>query len=235
MDIRYQVCLTIPSLLRCAHNFASLPCCVASMILLFLLLRGRIRGPQPSARSRMREWDTSGNTWVDRLLTVDVVGATLFISGGILLLLALSWGSTNHWNSARVIISFIFGGLLMIACVLWECVIEYFDDPKRGKAPPKVLEAEPLIPISIFYVRDTTICMFASFAGGMLMLVVFYFVAIFFTVIERIQSMMIDRSHQFLGRLGARSDESWCTTCVFRAWCGETTSPPHMEHYLTGL
>jgi hypothetical protein len=152
------------------------------MILLWILLRGRVKGPQPSTRQRERSWDASGITWLDKILTVDFIGATLFMAGGILVLLGLTWGSTVEWNAPRVIVSFVVGGALIIACLAWEFAIEHYDDPERGKAPPKILEAESMIPIQIFRNLDSVICQFASFTSGMCMFVAFYFVAIFFTV-----------------------------------------------------
>ncbi|KZS91828.1 MFS general substrate transporter [Sistotremastrum niveocremeum HHB9708] len=176
----------------------NLPAAALSMVLTFVLLRGHVKGPQPSSRQRQRQLlypatSHSLQSYGEKFLCLDFIGATLFIGGGILLLLALTWGSTVAWDSARVIVTFIIGGLLIFACIGWELLLEHYDDPERTKAIPGsrsdgsglgVFEAEPMLPIEVFKSIDVTICQLAAFTSGMVMLVAFYFVAIFFTIVE---------------------------------------------------
>jgi hypothetical protein len=119
---------------------------------------------------------------MDKFLRMDWIGALIFIAGGILLLLALNWGSSADWNSGRVIASFVVGGILMIVFVLWQHVL---DRQLKSPAPPsvRVLIAEPMIPLDVFRSYDVCAVQYASFISGMVMLVMFYFVAIFMTIV----------------------------------------------------
>jgi hypothetical protein len=119
---------------------------------------------------------------VQNLLRIDWVGALLFIGGGILVLLGLNWGSTTGWDAARVIVGLVIGGLLFVACILWEYLLE-----RQEKSPNplswRVLWADPMIPLDVFRSYDICAVQYASFISGMVMLVMFYFISIFMTIV----------------------------------------------------
>src|ERR1700722_17224366 len=80
----------------------SLPCCVLAMVLCFLILPGGTKQAQPPRRLPSASSDDQKPTIAQNLVRLDWVGSFFFISGGVLLLLALNWGSTQGWNSTKV-------------------------------------------------------------------------------------------------------------------------------------
>ncbi|KAL7281752.1 hypothetical protein ACG7TL_005070 [Trametes sanguinea] len=163
----------------------NLPCAAVAMALSFLILRGRTKGPQqashlPGAATPERE------TFTQRMLRIDWVGALLFMAAGILLLLALNWGSSAEWDTARVIACFVVSGVLYILWTLWELMLERNILAEASGAGSKhpLLRTEPMIPLELFRSLDLCITQFGTFVNGMVMLVMFYFVAIFFTIVQ---------------------------------------------------
>ncbi|KIJ61324.1 hypothetical protein HYDPIDRAFT_116087 [Hydnomerulius pinastri MD-312] len=157
----------------------NLPITAASTVLCFLLLRGRLKGTQPPHRFVE---DQGKETIAQKLLRIDWIGTFLFVAGGILILLALNWGSTGAWSSTKVIICWILGPLFIIACILWEYVLErqlLRTTPSRHR----VLNCDPMMPLEIFRSYNVCAVSYGSFVSGMVMLVMFYFVAIFMTIV----------------------------------------------------
>ncbi|KAL9052160.1 MAG: hypothetical protein Q9162_005555 [Coniocarpon cinnabarinum] len=66
----------------------------------------------------------AGTTWREKLNQLDPIGTLVFIPAVVALLLALQWGgSTYPWSNWRIIICFIFFGLLIIAFIgiqIWK-------------------------------------------------------------------------------------------------------------------
>ena len=163
----------------------SLPCCAAGIILAFLLLRGRTRAGKPSERLPISA--DQHESFLEKLGRIDWVGAIIFMGGGILILLALNWGSTGDWDTAKVIVCFVVGGLLMVAFLLWEYFLERKEamgstDTSRTRS----LLTDPLIPLELFRSLNICIVMYATLVSGMIMLVMFYFVAIFFIIVSNL-------------------------------------------------
>lgn len=153
------------------------------MVLAFLILRGRTKGSQPSHRL-----PTDASTlpakdgFIDKLLRIDWIGAALFMVGGILLLLALNWGSNEVWNQTKVIVCFVVGGVSIIAFTLWEYYLER-QELSPNSSSFRLRTTDPMIPLEVFKSFDICITMFGTFVNGMVMLVMFYFVAIFFVIV----------------------------------------------------
>ena len=146
----------------------------------FLLLRGRTKAGQKS--QRLPTDARAEETFLDKVLRVDWLGAGLFIAGGILVLLALNWGSNEAWDSAKVIACFVVGGLAVVLFLVWE----YFLETEQVAARPsssRLRATDPMIPLALFGSRDVCIVMYATYVNGMVMLVMFYFVAIFFVIV----------------------------------------------------
>ncbi|KAL4071818.1 MFS general substrate transporter [Scleroderma citrinum] len=156
----------------------NLPCAVFAIIFCYLFLRGRVRDSKlsvglPSA-SRI-------DTWISKLAYMDWTATFLFISGGILVLLALNWGPMDNWKSARTIVNLIIGAILIILCISWEVVLE-----RKRRSPTGVsgiFRAYPMIPLEMFTSFDMCVVQYGAFVSGIVMFVMFYFVAIFMTVV----------------------------------------------------
>ncbi|TDL15810.1 MFS general substrate transporter [Rickenella mellea] len=174
----------------------NLPCAVVSMILIFALLRKRTKGPQAPRRAKQSfgateeakteaavDTTSPSPTHIDKLLQVDWVGATCFITGGILLLLGLNWGSEGSWNRPHTIVSLVIGGLLILSCLFWEWLLERAQ-LATSVSPSRALEADPMIPFAVLKSYDVCATQLAAFTSGMVMLVIFYFIAIFMVIVN---------------------------------------------------
>ncbi|KAF9224680.1 MFS general substrate transporter [Gyrodon lividus] len=156
----------------------NLPCTVLAMFLCFLFLRNKVSGANEGvglpSNSRV-------GAWVARLVLIDWIGTLLFSSGGILILLALNWGPNDNWKTARVITNLIIGAMLITLCLIWEIVLE------RKRLSPAggmgIFRAHPMVPIEMFTSYDICVTQFGSFVSGIVMFVMFYFVAIFATLV----------------------------------------------------
>ncbi|KIM64638.1 hypothetical protein SCLCIDRAFT_1213140 [Scleroderma citrinum Foug A] len=156
----------------------NLPCAALAIVFSYLFLRNRVRGAKSSdglpSASRL-------DTWISKLAYMDWVATFLFISGGILVLLALNWGPGDNWKSARTIVNLILGAILIILCIVWEVVLE-----RRHRSPTGVsgiFRAQPMIPLEMFTSLDMCVVQFGAFVSGIIMFVMFYFVAIFMTIV----------------------------------------------------
>lgn len=171
------------------------------MVLAFVLLRGYVK----PAQVRHVVKDSSDNpdyttqdqeSMLSKFQRVDVLGAFLFISGGILILLGLNWGSTTGWNDAKVIATLIIGSILAVVFVFWEWFAELpLNDERDGDSDnisngpgaekveaehssplpfrrrPSWFRLETMIPLEVFKNYDICVTQFAAFASGMVMLV----------------------------------------------------------------
>ena len=97
------------------------------MILCFFILRGRTQGAQTRGTTDpSTPEDVPRETFAQKLLRIDWVGAFFFMAGGITLLLALNWGSatTTSWSEPRVIACFVVAGVSYLAWGAWEYALE---------------------------------------------------------------------------------------------------------------
>ncbi|KIJ37995.1 hypothetical protein M422DRAFT_60884 [Sphaerobolus stellatus SS14] len=162
----------------------NLPCTVGSMILCFLLLRPIAKPAQPRRISKGL-LPSRKESLKEKVIRIDTVGASLFIVGGILVLLGLNWGSTVAWSATRVIASLVLGGLCIVVFIAWE----WFADRNNARAElqgdslTSWKRPEVVIPLEVFKNYDVCATQFAAFTSGMVMLVKFYFLAIFFTIV----------------------------------------------------
>ncbi|CCM03054.1 uncharacterized protein FIBRA_05173 [Fibroporia radiculosa] len=156
----------------------NLPACVVGMVFAFFILRRRAKGPQ--RRSGLPA--SMDETFVQQLLRVDWIGAFLFMAGGILIMLALNWGSTYGWDSARVVVCFVIGGLIYVAFVLVEWFLER-RAMSAASSQTTTLLPEPMLPLVVFRSLDICLIQASTFVSGMVMIVIFYFVATFMTIV----------------------------------------------------
>lgn len=153
------------------------------MALAFFLLRNRIKASQPSQRHPISSSGPATDTTIQKFLRMDWIGAFIFIAGGISLLLGLNWGSTTGWNTARVIVSLLIGAILMLLFILWQYIL---GRQLSSPAPPtsSIFSADPMIPLEVFGSYDICAVQYMTFVSGMVMLVMFYFISIFMTIVN---------------------------------------------------
>ncbi|KAI0058926.1 hypothetical protein BV25DRAFT_1918845 [Artomyces pyxidatus] len=122
-----------------------------------------------------------------RLLFLDWTGTFLFVAAGILILLALNLGSTIGWDDVEVIVSFAVGGVAFVLCIGWESVLQR---SQRSQFPSRhaalnVVPMLPLEPLDIFASWDIIAASAsAPSVGGMILLLMFYFLSIFFISVD---------------------------------------------------
>jgi MFS family permease len=108
-------------------------------------------------------------TWSERANQLDLFGTAFFMPGVICLLLALQWGGSKYeWANWRVIILFVFFGVLIIIFI----VIQYF----KGD--------HATIPFRIIKKRSVWAACTYSFFLGASFFVVIYFIPIWFQAVR---------------------------------------------------
>ncbi|KAG8908455.1 hypothetical protein FRC01_007370 [Tulasnella sp. 417] len=187
----------------------NLPPSFLSVFLIFFLLRPLLRPAQPSKRLLFTLPTSSASgpptaareTPLQKFLRIDWIGTLLFIGGGILILLALSLGSSveaKGFSAPVVIASFVVGFFLIIVFVGWEYLVskyilaaedEYLGQPRRFpgflyKCPKWFRLTDPAIPLEIFKNYDVCATSFAALTGGMVLFSAFYFLAIYFSIVQ---------------------------------------------------
>ncbi|KAG8840547.1 hypothetical protein FRB91_005948, partial [Serendipita sp. 411] len=201
----------------------NLPVCVASMILVYLILPKISKGPQPPQRlNRLSPHlaselaSTQSTSFFGKLERIDFIGSLLFVVLGVLILLGLNWGSTEAWDQPKVIICLAVGAALLVVFIGWEYIVDHSTDHlehafnNNGKetddmesdtkgngngngnrarlarhfAPSWTRLTDPMLPMNMFRSFDVVATDFASLASGMVMLGIFYFVAIFYVIVN---------------------------------------------------
>ncbi|KAL5512252.1 hypothetical protein ACEPAG_3537 [Sanghuangporus baumii] len=178
----------------------NLPAAALSMVLIFILLRKHTKRPLQD-----QKLDTMG-----KLLHIDWTGAVFFTIGGIGLLLGLNWGSTAGWDDAKVIVALVVGVVLIGLTLAWEVVLEHKQDSSQTqvRGDPEVADgdateknahlgtsvdrahlaapfrATALLPLKVMGNFDVIATNLAALTSGMVMLVVFYFVALYFIIVS---------------------------------------------------
>lgn len=156
----------------------SLPCTAIAMVLCYLLLRSRVKDAMPfDDLSSTSQTDT----WISKLACMDWIATFLFVAGGILILLALNWGPDDNWKSIRTVVNLVIGAILVTLCIVWEVVLERKRCSATGVSG--VFRAYPMIPLEMFTSVDMCIVQFGSFTSGIVVMVIFYFVPIFMTIV----------------------------------------------------
>jgi hypothetical protein len=143
------------------------------------LLRGDLK-PGKISLSHPAPNQTRLQALVSGLSTLDIGGITLFILGVGLVILGTAWGgSTFAWKSGAVISSLILGALLILLFLAYETLLS----PGRilNRHFPKTV---PMIPSSVLSAKDVKLVCFIAAATGSALYSVFYFIGIYFTLVE---------------------------------------------------
>jgi MFS family permease len=155
----------------------NLPVCVFSHIIIFIILRKRLR---------FSIYDTAETRPLTfKLKKMDYLGATLFLGGCICIILGLVWGGSQYpWRSGQIISLLVIGVSVLSLFILTEWIME---TDNLSHAPklirPMIVHATPMLPLEIFRNWDVCICLWNSLAGGMIMIGMFYYIAIYFTIV----------------------------------------------------
>ncbi|KAF9510792.1 hypothetical protein BS47DRAFT_1406808 [Hydnum rufescens UP504] len=172
----------------------NLPISLVSGALAFLLIRKELLGPQADRRDELPDRvPSNGIPIIQRLLKVDWLGAFIFVSAFILVLLGMSWGSTQQWNQGKVIVTIVLGCILLVVFIGWEYYLGQFeiilnvDGSARPSIPPKkaprlISRTNRMIPLYIFTNFDMVVTSFACVTGGMVMFGCLYFLSIYWNV-----------------------------------------------------
>lgn len=111
----------------------------------------------------------SGNTFREKILRLDLLGASTLIPSVVCLLLALQWGGAEYpWNNSRIIGLFVGFGLLaalFVAIQLW-----------KGD--------EATLPPRYFRNRNTLSAMLFSFFFGAAFFPIIYYLSVYFQAIQ---------------------------------------------------
>ena len=115
--------------------------------------------------SAARAASTGGSrraNFISGLLSIDWLGAVLFILGVGSIILALQWGGNQYaWKSAATIAPFVVGGILVVAFFIHE----YLLGPGRFTA--RLLPRQvPMIPSVLFRKKDTMVLLVINFSAG---------------------------------------------------------------------
>ncbi|KAJ0420244.1 major facilitator superfamily domain-containing protein [Aspergillus carlsbadensis] len=155
----------------------SIPIAFVSHIIIFIVLRKELKPgtyTHTASKSRLR-------SFLSALATLDIVGTILFIFGVGLIILGTAWGgSTYPWVSGQVLAPLIVGAVCFFSFFGYEYLLE----SEKLSAISILAKQKPMLPYSMFKRLDTLWLAILQFAAGAAMYSVFYYVGIYFTVVE---------------------------------------------------
>jgi MFS family permease len=157
----------------------NLPIAVVAMLVVVLVLRNELQGPQPLPELEGRTHTKSGRFLV-RISTIDYGGQMLFLWGFGLLILALTWaGGTYSWKSVAVLAPLVIGAFLAIAWVVYErCMVP-------GSVIARVLPRQKaMVPWELLKQRDIGLLFLINFSVGISMFAVMYFMDLYFALVQ---------------------------------------------------
>lgn len=160
----------------------NLPVGVLAIVLVVVVLRRELLGPQPIPEVEGEEHRAPGRRarFGARLMTIDYVGQFLFLFGLGLLILAFTWaGGTYGWGSAAVIAPLVVGAVISVAWVFHE----------YSMAPPHLMSRvfpsqRATMPWELLAKRDISLLFFVNFDLGVCMFAVMYFMDLYFALVE---------------------------------------------------
>ncbi|OLY77925.1 putative MFS-type transporter [Smittium mucronatum] len=105
----------------------------------------------------------------EKVKRIDFIGVALLMAGLIMILLALNWGGSEYsWSSARILCLLIIGIIIIGLFVFYD--IKY--------------PAEPLVPMSIFKIRNIALCLSSQFFLGYGMYGIIFYIPIYYNVLH---------------------------------------------------
>ncbi|EWC44389.1 hypothetical protein DRE_01215 [Drechslerella stenobrocha 248] len=160
----------------------NLPMSAVSHVAVFFVMRKELLGPQPQITT-----DEHGNVisierhgFLEKLSVIDYGGIAIFLAGACLFVLGLLWGGADYpWVSAAVLVPLILGALLICCFFYYEHLME--PGNRMAKAFPN---QTAMLPWKILKKRDIGVLSYLNFTTGMALFSAFYFVSVYFTVVE---------------------------------------------------
>ncbi|CAK7269164.1 hypothetical protein SEPCBS57363_003462 [Sporothrix epigloea] len=158
----------------------NLPVAVLAIVIVILLLRNDLLGPQPLPELEGHDTSTRRGRFLARISTLDFGGQLLFLWGLGLIILALTWGGSSFgWNSAHVVAPLVIGFMLTVTWIVYE----YFMTP--GYAMSRVFPTQrAMIPWELLSQRDIGLLFWINFTIGTTMFANLYFMDLYFALVE---------------------------------------------------
>ncbi|CUS13901.1 unnamed protein product [Tuber aestivum] len=160
----------------------SIPICLLAHVTVFFVLKPELVKSQRHIDSDTGE-ELSRRTFMQKISVIDWPGLILFLASCITIILALTWGGATYaWDSPQVTILLVVGGVLLLAFV-W---VEYLMEPGRWlEKKVRVPGKQAMIPVHLFYEKDIVILAFLNFVEGAALFAMFYFISVYFTIVEQ--------------------------------------------------
>ncbi|ERT02478.1 uncharacterized protein SPSK_05032 [Sporothrix schenckii 1099-18] len=158
----------------------NLPVAVVAIIMVIVLLRHDLLGPQPLPELQRHDVSTHYGRFLARISTLDFGGQFLFLWGLGLIILALTWGGSSFgWNTAHVLAPLVIGFVLTVAWIVYE----YLMSP--GHAVARVFPTQrPMMPWELLSKRDIGLLFWINFSLGSAMFANLYFLDLYFALVE---------------------------------------------------
>jgi MFS family permease len=157
----------------------NIPLGFLGLLLIHFVLRRELVGPQTIIRSDGTS-EPNPQTLTMRLQSFDFGGQFLFLFGLGLFVLALTWGGSYYpWSSVKVIAPLAIGFALIILFLTWE----YLMIPGSLLAI-RFSAQKAMVPFRLICTRNAGILMYINFITGMCMYAVFYFVGVYFSIVQ---------------------------------------------------
>ncbi|KAG9239508.1 major facilitator superfamily domain-containing protein [Amylocarpus encephaloides] len=162
----------------------NIPIGVMALVLVHVITRPELVGAQAVTRNDDVEDPNLSQGFIARVLTLDFGGQLLFILGLGLLILSLTWaGSDYPWSDVRVISTLVVACILIALFLVWE----YFLTPGKFLAC-RFPTQRAMIALNLVFSRNGAIMMYLNFILGMCMYAVFYFVGVYFVIVQGFSS-----------------------------------------------
>lgn len=127
-------------------------------------------------------------TFIQKMTVVDWEGMAVFLVACVCIILALSWGGATYaWDSPQIIALLIVGAVFVVLFMVVEKGMEdngWLKEWAASKSDGVWLKTRrAMIPLKLFDSKDVCILAFVNFAGGVSLYSMFYFIAVYFTIV----------------------------------------------------
>ncbi|CEJ91819.1 hypothetical protein VHEMI07509 [[Torrubiella] hemipterigena] len=207
----------------------NLPICAASMLLVVLVLRKELLGPQPIAGLDENLPNGRRATVLRRLSTIDYGGQILFLCGIGLLVLALTWaGGSYSWGSAHVLAPLIIGAALTVVWIFYE------REMAPGRHMSRVFPRQKaMMPWAILTQRENCLTFGINMTSGMAIYAIMYFLSLYFTLVDGQSSR--DAGLQLLYYMPGLTVGVYTAVFATKRWPRQTYAPLLLGAVITAV